>query len=237
MKMAYPWLLLAVMTLWLGEAQAAGILAPHTAQYKVKISVISGRLSTELRTTKDGYVANHVIKPSGLSRLLFRGTMDVTSEFASASDGVKPIAFRSVDTIRKDPDVNIRFNWDTNEATGTVGADEILLQLDGIAHDSVSIQYELMHDLINGGADEQYTLFDVDKMKIANVRNIGLKKIKVKAGRFEALGIQHQAVGSSRVTTLWCVEELGYLPVIIEQHRKGKLKFRASLLKYTPTGG
>ena len=80
-------------------------------------------------------------------------------------------------------------------------------------------------------------LFDVDKMKVANVRNIGTKQIKVKAGRFEALGIQHQAVGSSRVTTLWCVEELGYLPVMIEQHRKGKLKFRASLLKYTPTGG
>ena len=237
MKMAYLWFLLAVTTLWTGGAQAAGILTPHTAQYKVKISVVSGRLSTELRATKDGYVANHVIKATGLSRLLTRGTMNVTSEFASASDGVRPVAFRSFDTIRKDPDVDIRFNWDTNEAAGTVGADAILLQLDGIAHDSVSIQYELMHDLINGGADEHYTLFDVDRMKIANVRNIGMKKIKVKAGRFEALGIQHQAVGSSRVTTLWCVEELGYLPVMIEQHRKGKLKFRASLLKYTPTGG
>ena len=237
MKMAHLWFLLAVTTLWVGEAQAAGILTPHTAQYKVRISVLSGRLSTELRATKDGYVANHVIRATGLSRLLTRGKMDVTSEFASASDGVKPIAFRSVDTIRKDPDVDIRFNWDTNEATGTVGADEIVLQLDGIAHDNVSIQYELMHDLINGGAEQQYTLFDVDKMKVANVRNIGTKQIKVKAGRFEALGIQHQSVGSSRVTTLWCVEELGYLPVMIEQHRKGKLKFRASLLKYTPTGG
>ncbi|MCH8944992.1 MAG: hypothetical protein IH910_09435 [Proteobacteria bacterium] len=59
----------------------------------------------------------------------------------------------------------------------------------------------------------------------------------MKAGSYEAVGIQHQAEGSSRITTLWCVEELGYLPVVIEQHRKGKLKFRASLQKYTPTGG
>ena len=59
MKMAYLWFLLAVTTLWTGGAQAAGILTPHTAQYKVKISVVSGRLSTELRATKDGYVANH----------------------------------------------------------------------------------------------------------------------------------------------------------------------------------
>jgi len=35
------------------------------------------------------------------------------------------------------------------------------------------------------------------------------------------------------VTTLWCVEELGYVPVLIEQHRKGKLRMRAELQTYT----
>jgi hypothetical protein len=29
------------------------------------------------------------------------------------------------------------------------------------------------------------------------------------------------------------VEELGYLPVLIEQHRKGKLRMRAELSNYT----
>ena len=39
----------------------------------------------------------------------------------------------------------------------------------------------------------------------------------------------------------WCgnpvmlFEELGYLPVIIEQHRKGKLQVRAVLTRYEPT--
>jgi hypothetical protein len=150
---------------------------------------------------------------------------------------VKPVAYRSVDTIRKDPDVDIFFNWDTNEVAGTVGDEKFMQQLDGIVYDSVSIQYVLMHDLINGGLNKQYTLFDVDKLKIANVHNVGKKQVKVEAGTFEAVGIRHQAEGSSRITTLWCAEELDYLPVVIEQHRKGKLKFRASLQKYTPTGG
>jgi hypothetical protein len=108
------------------------------------------------------------------------------------------------------------------------------LQLEGIAHDSVSIQYELMHDLLNGEPDEQYVLFDVEKMRIANVSIGGEKKIKTKAGTFTAVGIQHQKEGSSRTTTLWCAKELDYLPVVIEQHRKGKLKFRATLVSYTP---
>lgn len=223
-----------IVAVFASPVLAETALTPHTAQYKVKISVVSGQLNTELRRTADGYVANHVIKPTGLSRLITRGTMDVTSTFSSEADGVRPIRFQSVDTIRDDPDEDLTFDWTTNEVSGTVGEENVLLQLEGIAHDSVSIQYELMHDLLNGGPDEQYVLFDVEKMRIANVSIGGEKKIKTKAGTFTAVGIQHQKEGSSRTTTLWCAKELDYLPVVIEQHRKGKLKFRATLVSYTP---
>lgn len=212
---------------------AAQSLTPHTAQYKVKIAVVSGRLNTELRATDDGFVANHVIKPTGFSKLITRGTMNVTSEFAVDADGVKPVRFQSVDTIRDDPDVDLNFDWTSNAVAGTVGEEEVSLSLDGIAYDNVSIQYELMNDLLNGGHREQYVLFDVDKMRTANVTNVGEKQVSTKAGKFTAVGIRHQKEGSSRTTTLWCVEELGYLPVIIEQHRKGKVKFRATLVKYS----
>jgi hypothetical protein len=161
--------------------------------------------------------------------------MDVTSEFDNGADGVKPVRFHAVDTIRDEPEVDLNFDWGTNEVSGTVGEEDVLLQLDGIAHDSVSIQYELMHDLIKGDPSDQYTLFDVDRMQVANVSNIGEKTVETKAGKFVAVGIRHQKEGSDRTTTLWCVEELDYLPVIIEQHRDGKVNFRAKLVTYTPT--
>ncbi len=217
-----------------GQAIAEPSLTPHSAQYKVKISVLSGQLNTELHRTETGYVANHIIKPTGLSKLITRGTMDVTSEFVGASDGIRTVRFHSVDTIRDDPNVDLRFDWATNTASGTVGEEDVVLQLEGISHDSVSIQYALMQDLLNGSLGETYVLFDIDKMRVVNVTRVGEKEVKTRAGRFMAVGIQHQRVGSSRITTMWCVEELGYLPVIIEQHRKGKTKFRASLVKYAP---
>jgi len=161
--------------------------------------------------------------------------MDVTSEFGGSAGELKPIRFRAVDTIKNDPDVDLSFDWSTNEVSGTIGEENVVQQLDGVVHDSVSIQYRLMSDLLNGGAEEHYTLFDVEKLRVANVTNVGTKKVKTKAGTFVAVGIQHQKEGSSRTTTLWCVKELGYLPVIIEQHRAGKLKFRATLERYTPT--
>lgn len=216
-------------------ANAADQLIPHSAEYKVRISVVSGRLNTELRRTETGFAANHRIRPTGMSRILTRGTMDVTSEFSAGAEGVRPMAYQAVDTIRDDPAVDLQFDWDTKVASGTVGEEAFQLQLDELSYDNVSIQYALMYDLLNQRVAERYVLFDVDKLRIANVSNAGSRQIRTKAGEFTAIGIRHQKEGSSRITTLWCVQELGYLPVVIEQHRKGKLNFQATLVKYTPS--
>lgn len=225
------WLVAAC--LFATPAQAAKLLTPHTAEYKVKISVVGGRLNTELRATDSGYVATHVIVPTGMSRLVARGEISEVSEFANGEDGVYPVAYQSNDSLSRDKlRADIRFDWGTNEASGTVNDQDIQSVLDGLSHDRVSIQYALMHDLLNGGASSQYRMFEVDELKTINVRSIGKKTVEVPVGTFEAIGIQHQAENSSRTTTLWCVEELGFLPVIIEQHRKGKLRVRATLRRY-----
>ena len=226
--------ILVVVAVAFAPLAFAGDLTPHRAEYKVKIAVVSGQLNTELRATDAGYVATHVVKPTGMSRMITRGRMQVSSEFTAAEGGVRPVAYHAIDTIRKDPEAHINFDWEANEARGTVGEDDVVLQLDGLSHDAVSIQYELMHDLINDAPSASYVLFDIDKMRVANVRNVGTKSVKTKAGRFDVVGIEHQKEGSSRKTTMWCAPELDYLPVIIEQHRKGKLNFRASLTSYSP---
>lgn len=228
------WCVVAV-SLFAGPADAIGKLTPHTAEYKVKISIVGGRLRTELEETESGYIATHNIKPTGMSRLVAHGEILEMSEFNAGSDGLIPVAYRSHDTLSRDKVLaDITFDWDKNEASGTVNEEDIVSVMEGLSHDRVSIQYALMHDLLNDGPSEQYRLFEVDKLKTINVRLIGTKKVKVPAGKYEAIGVQHQAENSSRVTTLWCVKELDYLPVIIEQHRKGKLKVRATLKNYTP---
>ena len=228
--------ILAALALFLvASAAGAGELTPHRAEYKVKISIVSGQLNTELRAIDSGFVATHAVKAVGLSRIFTNGTMRVSSEFTAEDDGVKPVSFHEVDTIRDDPEVQLSFDWTTDIASGTVGGEEIAIQLDGVSHDNVSVQYALMHDLLNGGTKQSYTIFDIDKMRVAQVRNIGTKKVKTKAGNYDVVGIQHQKEGSSRVTTLWCAPELGYLPVVVEQHRKKKLNFRATLTKYVAT--
>lgn len=230
--------ILPLLVLSAAPLQAESLLTPHKATYKVKISVLRGQLDTELRQTATGYSATHTIKPTGMSRMFSRGSIVETSQFDSASDGVRPREYVSNDTLsREKEDVTIHFDWDTGEARGTVNGSEVISVIDGLAHDRVSIQYEVMHDLISGHTSARYTMFEIDRLRPVNVQIIGEKTVKVPAGKFQVIGVQHQAEGSKRVTTLWCAEQLGYLPVVIEQHRKGKLKVRATLEDYTPTSG
>lgn len=216
-------------------ALAAGKLTPHTAEYNVNISLVSGRLRTSLKESEAGYTAEHKLAPKGMSRLFARGEILEVSEFSSGPDGLQPVAYRSNDTLSRDKvRADIRFDWDSNRAAGTVNGVDFEAQLAGFSYDRVSIQYQLMQDLLNDKTGEHYRMFEVDKQKLLNIRIVETKTIEVPAGTFSAIGVQHQAENSSRVTTLWCVEELGFLPVVIEQHRKGKLKVRAKLRNYTP---
>lgn len=228
-------LLTIIIATLAANAHGETLLTPHQAQYKVKISVLGGQLNTRLEITEGGYIATHVIKATGLSRMFSRGQINETSQFSSTPDGIRPVIYRSDDTLtRNKTKASIQFDWDAGEASGTVNDETIRSAMADLAYDRVSIQYELMFDLMNGGPSEQYILFDVDELKTVNVRNIGRRTVKVPAGNFEAIGVQHQVIGSKRITTMWCVEDLDFLPVIIEQHRKGKLKMRAVLSSYEP---
>ncbi len=229
------WLSVATLCLLASPAMAETTLTPHSAEYKVKISVLSGRLRTQLRATDTGFEATHEIVATGMLGLFKKGAITESSHFVSTADGLLPTRYVSSDTLSRDKTrADLQFDWETREVTGTVNDEVVQTILEDLVHDRVSLQYALMHDLLNGGASKQYILFDIDRIKTLNVRIIGRRRIKVPAGRFDAIGIQHQAENSSRVTTLWCVEELGFLPVLIEQHRKGKLRVRASLRKYRP---
>lgn len=224
--------LLAVLSV---VTQAESSLAPHQAEYRVRISVLGGRLDTRLIATDDGYVATHTIRATGMSRMLATGMIEETATFARTPDGIRPVTFKTSDTLTRDrTQASVQFDWDSREASGTVNDENFSAVMEDLAFDRVSIQYELMTDLLNDDPAARYVLFDIDKLKTIQVSNIGRKTVKVPAGEYEAIGLQHQVVGSKRITTMWCVAELNYLPVIIEQHRKGKLKMRAVLNNYAP---
>lgn len=222
--------------LLVGANVAMAELVPHTAEYKIKISVLGGKLNTRFESTDDGYTAESVIKATGMSRLLAHGEIRERSWFSKAEDRIRPIHYLSSDSISKrGTDVDLMFQWDDSLVTGTIGGEDFATAIENELHDRVSLQYALMFELMNGGYSDTYYLQDAEELKVLAVKNMGTDMVKVPFGQFEAIGLQHRAGTSSRVTTLWFAKELGYLPVMIEQHRKGKLQVRAVLTDYAPS--
>lgn len=230
---------LCALALLLAAAPAAFAsgesLVPHAAVYKIKISLLGGTLNTRVYDTGNGYMARSVITPTGFASILMNGSIVEQSEFNLSEAGIRPRHYESIDTLSKDhKTMSFDFDWEDQAVTGEINDEDFVFEFDGAVHDRVSIQYELMHNLLNGEPKQQYSLLDGDELKRLNITNLGTKRVEVPFGEFEAVGIQHSKENSSRVSTLWCVRELGYLPVIIEQHRKGKLRVRAELTDYTP---
>ncbi|MBT8077929.1 MAG: DUF3108 domain-containing protein [Gammaproteobacteria bacterium] len=212
-------------------------ITPHIAEYKVKVNVLSGRLRSEVRLTDEGYSAHSTLEAAGFASIFVRGDVSERSVFAADADGIRPLRYSSEDRISKeDKFMDFVFDWSSKQVTGTINDEEIAMDLDGPVHDRVSIQYELMLDLLNGRQSGEYLLLDDFESKLLEVTNVGTRTVKVPYGKFEAVGIQHRKKKSKseRLTTLWCVAELDYLPVMIEQHRKGKLRMRAVLTQYEP---
>lgn len=228
-------LLTMVFCLGPPAATAGETIVPHSASYKIKISIASGTLETVVQEAKDGFNVRSVIKPSGFARILMSGTIEESSRFLVGDDGVRPMVYASTDTLSKeDKAMDFVFDWENGSVAGTVNDDSYSYSLDSEVHDRVSIQYQLMHNLLTGTSGTEYALLDGDELKQLQISRIETREIKVPFGTFEAIGIRHQAADSKRITTLWCAEELGYLPVLIEQHRKGKRRVRAVLTSYTP---
>ena len=80
--------------LWLSlvttAPQAVASLTPHTAVYKVKISIASGSLTTTVAEDNDGFRVQSVIQPKGFAGLFFRGVIEENSRFSLSDDGVIP---------------------------------------------------------------------------------------------------------------------------------------------------
>ncbi|HNP35201.1 MAG TPA: DUF3108 domain-containing protein [Woeseiaceae bacterium] len=210
-------------------------LQPYEAEYKVKVSILSGKMTTKLAATDEGYVATHRLDPQGLAKIIANGYVEETADFSISDGAVVSHHYLSINTLTNDtPRAELSFDQETHSITGVVDGVTVNEVADSEVHDRISIQYELMLDLIKGGSTKSYVLFDDDKYKTIEISNIGKKVIRVPAGEFTAIGIQHKTKGSSKVTTLWCVPELDFLPAIIEQHKDKKRKMRAELIQYTP---
>lgn len=213
--------------------------AEFEAVYKVRASIASGELSMSLAKEEDGgFLFRTVTRPRGLVRVFARGEIDERSKFLIRDDRVVPLDYTLRDTISKDHDADVRFDWENRRVAGIERGAEVGGETQPGMLNRAALYVAIMRDLKLDRLPEEYVLFDRGQVKAYQLENLGTEVVEVPFGSFEAVKLVRDAEDSRRSMYLWCAPELDYLPVRIELYKEDKRVSRADLraLKGLPAG-
>ena len=220
------------------ESGSAGdLLQPFRAKYSVSYRGLgAGNLVFTLRHLADGNRFEYFSKPepSLLARIAISGDALETSEFELQDERVRPLRYR-VDDGRSatDDDVRLDFNWDRGTVEGIAEDRQVQLELTPGMQDRMSIQVEVIAALAAGREPGTISMIDEDRVKHYTYTREGTERISTPEGTFDTVIYSSTRPGSDRVARFWYARELGYVPVLGHQIRKGKLETIMKLEQYS----
>ncbi|NNF51336.1 MAG: DUF3108 domain-containing protein [Gammaproteobacteria bacterium] len=244
MSIRYAWLALLFVLLQPAMVEAEAdvstgevmprALAEFEAVYKVRASIASGEMSMSFKAMDGGgFLFRTLTSPRGLVRMFARGEIDESSEVVIAGDSIVPLNYTVRDTISKNHDANIRFDWDSGTVAGVERGEDVSGDLRPGMLNRAALYVAIMRDLKLNRLPEQYVLFDRGQIKAYQLENLGKEYVEVPYGRFEAVKLVRDSDNSRRSMYLWCAPELDYLPIRIELYKDDKRVSRADLRAVT----
>lgn len=200
------------------------------AVYKVRASVASGEMFMSLTADSDGgFLFRTLTRPRGLVRMFARGEIDEQSRILITDESVVPLDYTLRDTISKDHDADLRFDWDGGIVVGLERGEEVSGELEPGMLNRAALYVAIMRDLQSERLPDEYVLFDRGRAKAYQLEKLGSEVIEVPFGEFEAVKLARNADDSRRIMYLWCAPALDYLPIRIELYKDDKRVSRAEL--------
>jgi hypothetical protein len=213
------------------EAGEILMLRPFRAVYRVSAGVLSGSLTLELEHVEGTqWQVTSVATTRGMARLFRRGDIIERSTLQFTANGVRPLEYTREDGISgADRDATLTFAHDDGRVRGSDREHAVDLPLNGEVIDRLSMQVLLMRDLTDGLRPEEYQVIDRGEIREMDVSYADHERISVSNRSYETLRLDHQSRNSNRSTRLWTAVDHQFLPVRIEQKRKGSTEWQAEL--------
>ena len=202
-----------------GATHAAALPEQFTAIYDVKKSGITIGETKRVLSRKDGrYLFESVTRPSGIAKLLASGQVVERSHWQFYQGQPRPVQYTFFNSGgKKKRNVRIDFDWQKNQVINTINGEPWSMALEHGSTDKLLYQLRIMQDLPATGTSLRYPVADGGKLKYYNIEIVGKERIRTPLGKFDAVRLRY--VKGKRTTTMWCAENLGYLPVRIEQRK------------------
>ena len=212
-------------------------IAPFEAVYSVGNNVITaGSARLLLAREGDDWIYGLSTRPTGVFKLTGKGRIRETSiiDLVRSGESVelqpKVYSYRQDDERRRS--VDAAFDWDARTMSWSHRGEQATETLGGPVLDRLSVTLAAMHALRNGFETLELEIFDKDRFKTMRFTNEGREMLDTAMGKVETIRVRSEsAEGSSRSTLTWFAPSLDYVPVRIEQRKRGELVARLTLTK------
>ena len=202
----------------------SGGLQPFIAHYEASwkgIAVGTSDIKLEHGAEPGQYMYTWTITPHGIVRLAYRDDLVQRSWLRVVANHVRPDKYFGKEGASS---VEIKFDWQDKRATGVSETKPVDIQLPEGAQDVMSIQVEVMLDLMNGNLPKTFQIIDKDQLKEFNYTQEGSAKIRTELGELETIVVTSQRTGNNRILRMWFAPSLGFAPVQAERSRDGKVE-------------
>jgi hypothetical protein len=199
-------------------------LQTFTATYAIDWHGITAGYSTLELTPADAgtYTYSSRIRARGVFRLAFPDVLTQTSTFKVKDDRVVPLQYSEGGGS---DEVRLHFDWDTGRARGVAQGKSVDQPLQPGTQDPLSVQIELMRDLVAGRAPPSFLLFDKTSATEYNYTREHKETLDTPLGKLDTIIYRSDRPGSDRVTRLWLAQSLGFLPVKAERRSHNSVDF------------
>jgi len=218
-----------------GNCPAEGV-SPFSATYKVRYGLLSGEMTLELRRKDDSaYVYHTSLRPRGLVSLFRSGSIDETTVMEITGDTLRPVDYRSIDTIARPPRKS-RYYFDSpaGRVTGSYKDREIDEPMRPGGQNRISAHIAVMLALNAGHDPSVFAVFDRARWNEFDFEVFSKQTASTALGDYDTVEFRYTSAdkGRNKSWSLHCASALDYVPVLIEYREDGKLKSRAQLTEF-----
>ena len=208
---------------------------PFEVTYTVGNNVLTaGSARLSLTRQGDEWIYSLSTKPIGVFKLTGKGKIQEVSVIDVIRSGdtllLHPTRYSYRQDNEKRRSVDAWFNWDANQLTYQRRGEQATAEIGGQVLDRLSITLSVMGALRSGFDQAEVRVFDNGKIKTMEVINEGMETVRTKLGSLETIRVRSRnRDGGSRQTLTWFAPSLNYVPVKIEQLKRGELVARLKL--------
>jgi hypothetical protein len=193
--------------------------------YRVKYSAFGGEISLELQALqgRNKYRIRATTEARGLAKLVRSGKMREEAHFIFDEGNLQSqdYVLDAGGNSEKDS-AELVFDREEQSIASVYEGNPTALPLKQDVYDRISADVVIMMDLRNGRQPRELHIAEKNQLREYTFTFQGEETVEVPAGTYRTVKYLRQRTGSSRSTLIWFAMDANFVPVRMEQLKRGK---------------